>query len=91
MPVPATRPLLAAKLLVHTAPGGWGGAPPPARAAAGRRPSPPLSPQSGARTPIGGWINLAIQDAVAAANLLAEPLRAGHGTTRGLTAVQRRC
>ena len=44
-----------------------------------------------AMSPIGGvGINLAIQDAVAAANLLAEPLRAGRPTTEDLRRVQRR-
>ncbi|HEV7823818.1 MAG TPA: FAD-dependent oxidoreductase [Mycobacteriales bacterium] len=44
-----------------------------------------------AMSPIGGvGINLAIQDAVAAANLLTEPLRAGRVTPRQLAAVQRR-
>ena len=42
-------------------------------------------------SPIGGvGINLAIQDAVAAANILAAPLRAGSVTVRDLAAVQRR-
>jgi 2-polyprenyl-6-methoxyphenol hydroxylase-like FAD-dependent oxidoreductase len=44
-----------------------------------------------AMSPIGGvGINLAIQDAVAAANLLAEPLRGGWLTTDHLRRVQRR-
>lgn len=44
-----------------------------------------------AMSPIGGvGINLAIQDAVAAANLLVEPLRAGRLHDRDLAAVQRR-
>ena len=44
-----------------------------------------------AMSPIGGvGINLAIQDAVAAANLLAGPLRAGKLSERDLGAVQRR-
>jgi 2-polyprenyl-6-methoxyphenol hydroxylase-like FAD-dependent oxidoreductase len=44
-----------------------------------------------AMSPIGGvGINLAIQDAVAAANLLTAPLRAGRVTARHLAAVQRR-
>ncbi|HEV3087114.1 MAG TPA: FAD-dependent oxidoreductase [Candidatus Elarobacter sp.] len=44
-----------------------------------------------AMSPIGGvGINLAIQDAVATANLLAEPLRAGTPTVRDLATVQRR-
>ncbi len=42
-------------------------------------------------SPVGGvGINYAIQDAVAAANILAEPLRAGRVTTANLAAVQRR-
>jgi 2-polyprenyl-6-methoxyphenol hydroxylase-like FAD-dependent oxidoreductase len=42
-------------------------------------------------SPIGGvGINLAIQDAVAAANILAAPLRAGSATTEHLRRVQRR-
>jgi 2-polyprenyl-6-methoxyphenol hydroxylase-like FAD-dependent oxidoreductase len=42
-------------------------------------------------SPIGGvGINLAIQDAVAAANLLAAPLRAGQVTTEDLHRVQHR-
>ena len=42
-------------------------------------------------SPIGGvGINLAMQDAVAAANLLAEPLRAGRVTTEDLARVERR-
>jgi 2-polyprenyl-6-methoxyphenol hydroxylase-like FAD-dependent oxidoreductase len=42
-------------------------------------------------SPAGGiGINYAIQDAVAAVNLLAEPLRKGEVTTRNLAAVQRR-
>ena len=42
-------------------------------------------------SPVGGvGINLAIQDAVAAANVLAEPLRAGRLRSRHLKAVQRR-
>ena len=44
-----------------------------------------------AMSPVGGvGINLAIQDAVATANLLAEPLRKGHVTTEHLSRVQRR-
>jgi 2-polyprenyl-6-methoxyphenol hydroxylase-like FAD-dependent oxidoreductase len=44
-----------------------------------------------AMSPIGGvGINLAIQDAVAAANILAEPLRRGQVTIDDLEAVQRR-
>ena len=44
-----------------------------------------------AMSPIGGvGINLAVQDAVAAANILAEPLREGRLTTDDLDAVQRR-
>jgi 2-polyprenyl-6-methoxyphenol hydroxylase-like FAD-dependent oxidoreductase len=44
-----------------------------------------------AMSPVGGvGINLAIQDAVAAANILAAPLRAGSLTTENLAAVQRR-
>ncbi len=44
-----------------------------------------------AMSPAGGvGVNLAIQDAVATANLLAEKLRAGHVTDRDLAAVQRR-
>ena len=44
-----------------------------------------------AMSPIGGvGINLAIQDAVAAANILAEPLRRGTVTLEDLEAVQRR-
>jgi 2-polyprenyl-6-methoxyphenol hydroxylase-like FAD-dependent oxidoreductase len=44
-----------------------------------------------AMSPVGGvGINLAIQDAVAAARLLAAPLRAGRVTTRDLAKVQRR-
>jgi len=44
-----------------------------------------------AMSPVGGvGINLAIQDAVAAANLLAEPLRRGRLTLRHLQAVQER-
>jgi len=44
-----------------------------------------------AMSPVGGvGINLAIQDAVAAANLLAEPLRGGSVTMSTLRAVQRR-
>lgn len=44
-----------------------------------------------AMSPVGGvGINLAIQDAVAAANLLAEPLRAGAAEDRALSEVQRR-
>src|SRR2546422_3357534 len=44
-----------------------------------------------AMSPIGGvGINLAIQDAVAAANLLGEPLRLGRLTTDHLRLVQRR-
>jgi 2-polyprenyl-6-methoxyphenol hydroxylase-like FAD-dependent oxidoreductase len=44
-----------------------------------------------AMSPVGGvGINLAIQDAVATANLLAEPLRAGRPTTQDLQLVQQR-
>src|SRR5215217_324738 len=44
-----------------------------------------------AMSPVGGvGINLAIQDAVAVANVLAEPLRAGRVELRHLRAVQRR-
>jgi 2-polyprenyl-6-methoxyphenol hydroxylase-like FAD-dependent oxidoreductase len=44
-----------------------------------------------AMSPIGGiGINLAIQDAVAAANILAEPLRRGPAAVEQLRAVQRR-
>jgi 2-polyprenyl-6-methoxyphenol hydroxylase-like FAD-dependent oxidoreductase len=44
-----------------------------------------------AMSPIGGiGINLAIQDAVAAANILAEPLRRGPAAVEHLRAVQRR-
>jgi 2-polyprenyl-6-methoxyphenol hydroxylase-like FAD-dependent oxidoreductase len=44
-----------------------------------------------AMSPIGGvGINLAVQDAVAAANILAEPLRAGAPSVAALRAVQRR-
>jgi 2-polyprenyl-6-methoxyphenol hydroxylase-like FAD-dependent oxidoreductase len=44
-----------------------------------------------AMSPVGGvGINLAIQDAVAAANILAEPLRKGTITRADLAAVQRR-
>ncbi|MCW5773013.1 MAG: FAD-dependent oxidoreductase [Rhodospirillaceae bacterium] len=44
-----------------------------------------------AMSPVGGvGINLAIQDAVAAANILAEPLRQGHCGERDLARVQRR-
>jgi 2-polyprenyl-6-methoxyphenol hydroxylase-like FAD-dependent oxidoreductase len=44
-----------------------------------------------AMSPIGGvGINLAIQDAVAAANILAQDLRRGRAGTEGLRAVQRR-
>jgi len=44
-----------------------------------------------AMSPVGGvGINLAIQDAVAAANLLAAPLRSGRVTPADLAAVQRR-
>lgn len=44
-----------------------------------------------AMSPVGGvGINLAVQDAVAAATILAEPLRQGHVTARDLAAVQRR-
>jgi len=42
-------------------------------------------------SPVGGvGINLAIQDAVAAANILADPLRAGQVTMRDLARVQQR-
>jgi 2-polyprenyl-6-methoxyphenol hydroxylase-like FAD-dependent oxidoreductase len=44
-----------------------------------------------AMSPVGGvGVNLAVQDAVAAANILAEPLRSGAVTTEHLAAVQRR-
>jgi 2-polyprenyl-6-methoxyphenol hydroxylase-like FAD-dependent oxidoreductase len=44
-----------------------------------------------AMSPVGGvGINLAVQDAVATANILAEPLRAGTVTTADLRRVQRR-
>ena len=44
-----------------------------------------------AMSPVGGvGINLAIQDAIAAANLVAAPLRAGRLTTEDLRRVQRR-
>ncbi|MBV9153140.1 MAG: FAD-dependent monooxygenase, partial [Alphaproteobacteria bacterium] len=44
-----------------------------------------------AMSPMGGvGINLAIQDAVAAANILAQPLRAGTVSTEHLAAVQKR-
>ena len=44
-----------------------------------------------AMSPVGGvGINLAIQDAVATANLLTAPLRAGRLTTRDLQLVQQR-
>jgi 2-polyprenyl-6-methoxyphenol hydroxylase-like FAD-dependent oxidoreductase len=44
-----------------------------------------------AMSPVGGvGVNLAVQDAVAAANILAEPLRAGTVTNDRLAAVQRR-
>jgi len=44
-----------------------------------------------AMSPIGGvGINLAVQDAVAAANILAEPLRLGKVTEETLAAIQRR-
>src|SRR5262249_50312524 len=44
-----------------------------------------------AMSPIGGiGINLAVQDAVAAANLLCDPLRRGRPTDEELAAVQRR-
>jgi 2-polyprenyl-6-methoxyphenol hydroxylase-like FAD-dependent oxidoreductase len=44
-----------------------------------------------AMSPVGGvGINLAIQDAVATANLLTEPLRVGRLTTRDLQLVQQR-
>jgi 2-polyprenyl-6-methoxyphenol hydroxylase-like FAD-dependent oxidoreductase len=44
-----------------------------------------------AMSPIGGvGINLAVQDAVAAANILAEPLRRGRVTTETLKNVQQR-
>jgi 2-polyprenyl-6-methoxyphenol hydroxylase-like FAD-dependent oxidoreductase len=44
-----------------------------------------------AMSPIGGvGINLAVQDAVAAANILYRPLRSGHLTTSDLDRVQRR-
>ena len=44
-----------------------------------------------AMSPVGGvGINLAIQDAVATANLLTEPLRVGRVTTKDLQLVQQR-
>ncbi|MGA7972281.1 MAG: FAD-dependent monooxygenase, partial [Pseudolabrys sp.] len=44
-----------------------------------------------AMSPIGGvGVNLAIQDAVASANILAEPLRAGKVTEATLAAIQKR-
>ena len=44
-----------------------------------------------AMSPVGGvGVNLAVQDAVAAANILAEPLRTGYLTDRHLAAVQAR-
>src|SRR5207249_3351547 len=44
-----------------------------------------------AMSPVGGvGINLAVQDAVAAANLLAEPLRQGRCSVEELRRVQRR-
>ena len=44
-----------------------------------------------AMSPVGGvGINLAIQDAIAAANILAEPLRKGHLTEEDLHRVQKR-
>jgi len=44
-----------------------------------------------AMSPVGGvGVNLAVQDAVAAANILAEPLRAGAVTAAHLAAVQAR-
>jgi 2-polyprenyl-6-methoxyphenol hydroxylase-like FAD-dependent oxidoreductase len=44
-----------------------------------------------AMSPVGGvGVNLAVQDAVAAANILAEPLRSGAVTVDHLAAVQRR-
>jgi 2-polyprenyl-6-methoxyphenol hydroxylase-like FAD-dependent oxidoreductase len=44
-----------------------------------------------AMSPVGGvGVNLAVQDAVAAANIFAEPLRAGAVTTEHLAAVQAR-
>jgi 2-polyprenyl-6-methoxyphenol hydroxylase-like FAD-dependent oxidoreductase len=44
-----------------------------------------------AMSPVGGvGVNLAVQDAVAATNILAEPLRAGAVTTEHLAAVQAR-
>jgi 2-polyprenyl-6-methoxyphenol hydroxylase-like FAD-dependent oxidoreductase len=44
-----------------------------------------------AMSPVGGvGVNLAVQDAVAAANILAEPLRADAVTERHLAAVQQR-
>jgi 2-polyprenyl-6-methoxyphenol hydroxylase-like FAD-dependent oxidoreductase len=42
-------------------------------------------------SPVGGvGINIAIQDAIAAANILAAPLRAGRATDADLAAVQKR-
>jgi 2-polyprenyl-6-methoxyphenol hydroxylase-like FAD-dependent oxidoreductase len=44
-----------------------------------------------AMSPVGGvGVNLAVQDAVAAANILCEPLRRGRPTVEELAAVQRR-
>ena len=44
-----------------------------------------------AMSPVGGvGINLAVQDAVAAGRILAEPLRRGHVATRSLRKIQRR-
>ena len=44
-----------------------------------------------AMSPVGGvGINIAIQDAVAAANMLTEPLRKGSVSTRDLAKIQRR-
>jgi 2-polyprenyl-6-methoxyphenol hydroxylase-like FAD-dependent oxidoreductase len=44
-----------------------------------------------AMSPVGGvGINLAVQDAVAAGRILAEPLRRGHLTSKSLRKVQRR-
>jgi 2-polyprenyl-6-methoxyphenol hydroxylase-like FAD-dependent oxidoreductase len=50
-----------------------------------------LGPAAHAFSPIGGvGINLAVQDAVAAAHLLAEPLRGGRPSAKDLRRVQAR-
>jgi 2-polyprenyl-6-methoxyphenol hydroxylase-like FAD-dependent oxidoreductase len=52
---------------------------------------PPSCDAAHAMSPVGGvGINLAVQDAVAAATLLAEPLRQHRVTGRNLAAVRRR-